>query len=357
MILVNLPAPGTAQVNRYYTTEFFQEVKLCLHTDGIISISLPGAENYLSTEAERLYSLIYNTLGRTFGHILVVPGQKTYFLASDAELNIDIPGLIDQKGISTTYVNSYYLDLASIQERSRQIEEIIQDGDLINQDFQPRAYFLQLDFWLSHFTTNFWMPVIILIILIVLAGLRGGPLETGIFTAGFTGTAAELIILIGIQVVFGYIYLYLAIIMTVFMCGLATGALLTERILGAITSVKFRICQVFLGAIIGFMALSFLLIERTQVPEILLHTIFIILTFLVAFVTGLLFTSAAVLRRSSVASSASRLYSTDLAGSAAGALLTAILLIPLLGLIRSLVLIILLNLFASLYSVVRKNTI
>ncbi len=199
--------------------------------------------------------------------------------------------------------------------------------------------------------------MIILIILIALAGLRSGPLETGIFTAGFTGTAAELIMLIGIQVVFGYIYLYLAIIVTVFMSGLAAGALLTYRVLGEITYVKFRLTQVLLAAIIGLMAMTFILIERTQLPEILLHAIFISLTFLVAFVSGLLFASAALLRRSGIANTTSRLYSTDLAGSAAGALLTAILLIPLLGLIGSLALIILLNLLALLYSFIRKNAI
>jgi spermidine synthase len=355
--MVNLPSPGTAQINRYYTSEFFQEVKTHLHQGGIISISLPGAENYVSTEAERLYSLLYNTLGKSFNHILVVPGQKTYFLASDAKLNIDIPGLIEQKGIETIYVNPYYLDPVSMRERSQQIAEIIQEGDLINHDFQPRAYFLQLDFWLSHFNTNFWMPVIILIILILLAGLRSGPLESGIFAAGFTGTSAELIMLIGVQVVFGYIYLYMAIIVTVFMSGLATGALLMDKILGEITVFKFRLSQIFLALIIGIMAITFLLIERTQLPEILMHAIFISLTFLVAFVSGLLFASAAMLRKSGITTTTSRLYSTDLAGSAAGALLTAILLIPLLGLIKSLVLIIFLNLLAFIYSIIRQNTI
>jgi spermidine synthase len=357
VIMVNLPAPGTAQMNRYYTTEFFQEVNLRLHPGGIVSISLPGAENYISTEAGRLYSLIYNTLGRIFRHILVVPGQKTYFLASDAELDIDIPGLIEHKGIETIYVNPYYLDLFSLQKRSQQIEKIIQVGDLLNHDFRPRAYFLQLDYWLSHFNTNFWMPVIILIILIVAAGLRSGPLETGIFTAGFTGAAAELIVLIGIQVVFGYIYLYLAIIVTVFMSGLATGALVADKIFGEITYLKFRLTQSLLSAITLLMAITFLLIDKAQLPEILLHAIFISLTFLVAFVSGLLFASAAILRKSSIASTTSRLYSTDLAGSAAGALLTAILLIPLFGLTGSLAVIIILNLLALLYSVIRKNAI
>ncbi len=357
VIMANLPAPGTAQINRYYTTEFFQEAKLHLHSKGIIAISLPGAENYVSTEAERLYSMIFSTLKRTFRHVLVVPGQKTYFLASDAELEIDIPGLIEKKGIETLYVNPYYLDHFSLRERSQQIEEIIQDAELINQDLHPRAYFLQLKFWLSHFKTGFWMPVIILILLILLAGLRSGPLETGIFTAGFTGAAAEIIILLGIQVVFGYIYLYLAIILTVFMSGLASGALLAEKIFKEITYPKFRLNQVLLAVTVGFLAIVFLLIERIQLADSLLHAIFIGLTFLVAFDTGLLFASAAKLRQSGITTTTSRLYSTDLAGSAAGALLTAILLVPLLGLIQSLVLIFLLNLLAFLYSLIRKNAI
>ncbi len=357
VIMVNLPAPGTAQLNRYYTTEFFTEGKSHLHPDGIISISLPGIENYVSTEAGRLYSLMYNTIKITFRNVLVVPGQKTYFIASDAELTIDIPGLIEYKGIETMYVNPYYLDLESLQERSEQVMGIIQNGGPINHDFRPRAYFLQLDYWLSHFNTNFWMPVIILIILILLAGLRSGPLEVTIFAAGFTGTAAELIILLGIQVVFGYIYLYLAIIVTVFMTGLATGALLTDRVYGEITLIKFRFAQMFLAVIVGLTAITFLLIGKLQIPGFLLHIIFISLMFMVAFVSGLLFASAALLRRSGVASTTSRLYSTDLAGSAAGSLLTAILLIPLLGLTGSLAVIILLNLFTWLYSVVHKTAI
>ena len=357
VILANLPAPGTAQINRFYTLEFFQEAKLHLHQEGILSISLPGAENYLSQEAERLYSIIHNTLGKTFRNVLVVPGLKTYFLASDGGLDIDIPGLIEDRGIETVYVNPYYLDLASLQERSRQIEEILPDGDLVNRDFWPRAYFLQMDFWLSHFSTNFWMPVAILVILIMLAGLRSGPLEAGIFTVGFTGTAAELIILLGIQVVFGYIYLYVSIIVTVFMAGLAAGALLADRIPGGITMMKFRRLQILLAAITGLLALAFLLIRNTELPDAFLHAFFISLTFLVAFISGLLFATAAPLRRAGIASTTSRLYSTDLAGSAAGALLSAIVLVPLLGLTGSLAVIILLNLLAFLYSRIKSTVI
>jgi predicted membrane-bound spermidine synthase len=105
------------------------------------------------------------------------------------------------------------------------------------------------------------------------------------------------------------------------------------------------------------LALSFLLIGKTQLPEAILHAIFISLTFLVSFVSGLLFATAAMLRRAGIASTTSRLYSTDLAGSAAGALLTAIVLIPLLGLTGSLAVIILLNLLAYLYSLIKKSVI
>ena len=249
------------------------------------------------------------------------------------------------------------MDLFSLQERSRQVEEVLPDSDRINQDFRPRAYLLQMEFWLSHFNTNFWMPVILLIILILIAGLRSGPLEIGIFVAGFTGTSAELILLIGIQVVFGYIYLYLSIIVTVFMSGLAAGALMVNKLPGKITHRKFRSLQAFLAVLTGLLALVFLWMERTQLPEILLHILFNSFTFLVASATGLLFAAAALLRRSGIASTASRLYSTDLAGSAGGALLTSILLIPLLGLRGSLILILGINGLAVLYSWMRQKVI
>ena len=46
VIIVNLPDPQTAQINRFYTLEFFQEVASKLAPQGIFSFRLSAAENY-----------------------------------------------------------------------------------------------------------------------------------------------------------------------------------------------------------------------------------------------------------------------------------------------------------------------
>ena len=47
-ILLNLPEPATAQINRYYTREFFLQVRSRLSPGGVFSFVVPSAENYIS---------------------------------------------------------------------------------------------------------------------------------------------------------------------------------------------------------------------------------------------------------------------------------------------------------------------
>ena len=230
VILASLPSPGSAMLNRYYTAEFFSEVKTHLEPGGILSLPLQGTENYLSEEAGSLFSILYHTLKDQFKNVLIIPGMKTYFIASDDELDIDIPALIENKNIKTEYVNLYYLDRATLIERNRQIMEALPEAARINRDFRPLAFLHQISYWLSYFQSRLWITIGIFLILITMVGLYGSPLRTGLFITGFTGMGIELIILLGIQVVFGYLYLYTAVVLTVFMMGLATGAILVRKI-------------------------------------------------------------------------------------------------------------------------------
>ena len=40
-MVVDLPEPATGQLNRFYTQEFFQEVRRLLKEGGILSLGLP----------------------------------------------------------------------------------------------------------------------------------------------------------------------------------------------------------------------------------------------------------------------------------------------------------------------------
>jgi predicted membrane-bound spermidine synthase len=81
-------------------------------------------------------------------------------------------------------------------------------------------------------------------------------------------------------------------------------------------------------------------------PGIALHFIFIILTLVISIVTGMQFSLGSAILKDQVSARASRLYSSDLLGSAFGALLFSVLLMPLIGIILSSLLVALLNLIS-----------
>ena len=53
VVILDLPEPITGALNRFYTTEFFGEVRSLLRPGGILAFGLPSAENYWSPELAR----------------------------------------------------------------------------------------------------------------------------------------------------------------------------------------------------------------------------------------------------------------------------------------------------------------
>jgi len=167
--------------------------------------------------------------------------------------------------------------------------------------------------------------------------------------------AVEMVILLAIQLAFGYVYFYTAIVLTIFMTGLAAGALGVRRILQNAGPKHFAALQVLLACSVFLLLWWLLLVESRSMPRILLHAVFLGLTLMASCISGLLFATAALLRKQGISRAAGGLYSADLAGSAAGALLTVVLMVPLLGLTGSLFVLLLLNLMAILNSLIRPS--
>ena len=91
-IILNLPEPETYQINRFYTDGFYDIAKKRLSSGGILSFSMEGYDNYLAEPQRQKVSSVYNTLSKHFKNILLLPGQKIYFLASELPISSDIPG-------------------------------------------------------------------------------------------------------------------------------------------------------------------------------------------------------------------------------------------------------------------------
>ena len=114
VIIVNLPDPQTAQINRFYTLEFFREAAAKLRPGGVFSFRLTSSENYISPELAALLRSIRKTLGAVFPEVAFIPGDTLHLFASNSAgvLVRTADGLLERlrrRGIQTTYVREYYM--------------------------------------------------------------------------------------------------------------------------------------------------------------------------------------------------------------------------------------------------------
>ena len=358
VVILALPDPSTAQLNRFFTVEFFREVKRVLADGGVISFALGRYENYVSPELAQLLASAHRSLKQSFANILALPGGRVFFLASDGPLHGDIAARVEAHGVPTKLVNRHYLDAMLTADRMADIQRAVSQPAAMNRDFSPMLYFYHLRHWMSQFTLSFGalQAVLLLLLLVYLIRLRGPALV--LFASGFAGSALEIVLLLAFQVLCGSVYHQVGVIVTVFMAGLAVGAMLTNRgsrrkeaLTGEskidqslLTSAATKLMDgggkhlTFLAfTIAGFAALLPLLLFSlnrlsSAVPAfVVIQAVIALLTLILAVLVGAQFPLANRLQFDGTATGASRLYTADFVGASLGALLASTLLIPLVG--------------------------
>jgi spermidine synthase len=358
VVILALPDPSTAQLNRFFTVEFFSGVKRVLADGGVLSFALGRYENYVSPELAQLLASAHRSLKQSFANILVLPGGRVFFLASDGPLHGDIAARVEAQGVSTKLVNRHYLDAMLTADRMADIQRAVSQPAALNQDFSPMLYYYHLRHWMSQFTLSFGVlqTVLLLLLLVYLIRLRGPALV--LFASGFAGSALEVVLLLAFQVLCGSVYHQVGVIVTVFMAGLAAGAMLMNRrsrreealtgesrsdqslLTSAPTSSKDcsgRSLAVLAMALAGYAILLPLLLPLlnrmggTTASLLAIKAIFTSLTLILAVLVGAQFPLANRLQFDGTATGASRLYTADFVGASLGALLASTLLIPLIG--------------------------
>ena len=368
VVIVDVPEPSTAQLNRFYTVEFLAEVKRTLSPDGVVSFSLGHYENYVSPELARMLASACRSLKQSFPNMLVIPGGRVFFLASDGLLFDDIASRIEQQGIKTKLMNRHYLDAMLTADRMADMQRAIAQPAALNRDFNPVLYFYHLRHWMSQFNIGFGVLQALFLILLgaYLVRLRGAALI--LFASGFAASALELVLLLAFQVLCGSVYHQLGIIVTVFMAGLAIGALMANRGInkpfGGASSAspmnsgprvtqpsetaaarserapyqrQARCLRCLAFAIAGYaILLAFLLPLLNRVGDTAASLVFIkaaiaLLTLILAVLVGMQFPLANRLKFDGTVAGASQIYTADFIGAFLGALLASTLLIPLIG--------------------------
>ena len=336
VIIIDLPDPENAQLNRFYTQEFFSETRTALRPGGVLYFTLAGADNYLEQGGLALNRTVFQALERVFPHVTVFPGATHYYLASDSRPDLDLAAILAKRHIATRQLVG--IDLATMTDPFRMDNLAIllsEKSARPNQDLSPWAFGHMLDLWMTKSKSSqwlFWGVVGVVLGLSVLAGFRD-KIRFTILSSGFAGMGIELALVLLFQVVYGYAYTILCLFITLFLIGAAGGGYLflhnTDQVEQRYKAGEHGLIIVALLAL----ACGPVCVHATGAWTLYLMGYMLLPALIMAagwFVGGQ-FAAASRLYSGSGAEITANLYWADLAGASCGTLVMGLVLLPRLG--------------------------
>ena len=279
VVIVNLPEPQNAQLNRFYTVEFFREVSRKLTPTGLLSFQLRSSEDYISADLAQFLRSINKSLRAVFPEVTAIPGETVHFFAARQAGTLasgagELLARLHARNLQTSYVSEYFIPFRMTPDRMSDLDAQIRPDPLgtpatpINRDFAPVAYYFDVALWAGEFNqgyrrlfrtmagVNFGSVVAVFGVVLVVGGrfltrasrptgkrvrmsadtarrsaCATAQLAAGFSTAamGFTMIGLEMLLLLAFQAVYGYVYQQLAVVIAAFMAGMALGSWLGMR--------------------------------------------------------------------------------------------------------------------------------
>lgn len=339
-LIVDLPEPDTFQLNRFFTYEFFALAKKVLHKEGILSFSVETSPNYLSDIQRSKLSILYNTAKKHFQNVVILPGEKAYFLCRDGSLTTDVPARLSLKSVATAYVQGFFHGNVT-QERIEEIKKKLDPNAPDNTDFEPRIMTALFKEWFAKHGSSpkVFGFVALGLTLVYLIFLRRE--EYVLFTTGLANMGVEMLVIFTFQGMYGYIYLKLGAIVTAFLMGLLPGALFGNFFKGR-GWVPFIVSEIILFSLllVFYVGISF---SEGDIPQ----SYFLGYGFVFSFFCGYQFPLAAGLIGEKENPAAGCL-AADFTGAAVGTLATGAILIPLLGIHMAIIFLILVKISSNI---------
>jgi len=383
-ILINLPEPFTAQINRFYTEEFFRLAASRMRQGGVFFFTASASETALGPTRAKYLKLLRRTALSVFAEVVIFPGQTTRFFCSNSRgtLTTNPEILVErmqQRHLQLFYVQDYYIlwDLSPLRQETfmAMIDQATESG--VNSDLNLKAYAYNLLMLSSHYYqaigsvfTSFtkrtiWIAILVLFGLVTLLSFRqrfSSHLSQsptirvlyGVAFFGLTGISLEILIVLAFQIFFGYLYYKMGLLLALFMVGLAGGSFIfsyypKSRASKLKTFITF---QIILACFCLALALVFIYFHNLQAlgyENFFYREAFSLLSLLAGFIGGTHFPLANQLLLKGqlrVGPVAGLIYGVDLFGSFLGCLLVGLVLIPSVGILQTLFILALLNLTA-----------
>ncbi|MFQ5952645.1 MAG: hypothetical protein ACE5JK_04475, partial [Candidatus Omnitrophota bacterium] len=376
-VIINLGDPYTAQLNRFYTIDFFKEVSRILNEGGVVSFGLTSSENYIGEELRDYLRSIYLSAKEVFPDVIILPGDTAYFIASNKAgmLTSDSKVLMDrmkERGVEAKYVREYYLLSKLSEERvdyaKRTIEEDI--PVISNRDFSPISYYYATVFWGTHFDTpvfrrllrmivpgKIWLIAVLFCVFISVLCLWNRKRRSkrsvllAVMTTGFAEINFQIAVILSFQVIYGFVFYKLGVIITSFMVGLALGGWLVAKHMPRIKDdmALFSWTQLSICIYPLILPVIFLLFSRARSDAVVwlgANIVFPFLPIIAGTIGGIQFPLANKIyleHKGEMGRVAGLTYGVDLLGACLGSLLAAAFLVPVLGVFQTCFLVALIN--------------
>jgi len=320
-----LPPPSTLSLNRFYTTEFFTDIKKKLTPGGVFMCSPGPGDYYLNKESVSLYSSVFNSLAEVFRYIKPVVGNKLYFIASDSVVSVSFCRLTEEREIRNIYVSPDFLADDLIESKSAEVLSVIDPGIRQNSAAFPIACFHYQSYNLSRDPHTKAPSIVLLLLAFALSLLSVRRKNILMYFSASSLAGFEIIMLLTLQLTIGNMYQFTGLIIASLMAGLATGAGLNLKIPASFPLKAIAVLLV-LYYVLAALCLNLLL---SVTGSFLAIVLIIISVFLPSFITGHIFRVLTI--SDSDGSSSASVYSADLAGSALGFILLSGVIVPVFG--------------------------
>lgn len=346
LIILNLPEPSTASINRFYTSDFFREARAALKEGGVLFLTMPTSSGYIGKRMRLANGSIYSSLKGVFRYVELSSEEYGCIFASDRPLPADSLTLEERfngRMVETRYFKPYILKDAFSPLKVSLVKERLGAVDAVNTDLKPLAYLYNLMLW-GEVHGSTWLNLLlevkgwqifaaVIVLSLIATALYSGRAESAylsIFTTGFAGMAFSLIVILAYQARYGYVYEMFGLLTATFMLGIAAGAYAGRGAKNPLMHMRLyeaAMIALFISSPFFFKSEAF----------------YYLLSFLCGFMAGGEFAAASLHLKEDAPAAAGRLYGLDLIGSFLGALLTSILLVPLLGIQNTIIFVVLLK--------------
>jgi len=383
VIIMQIPPPYTAQLNRFYTREFFALVRDHLASGSVFVFSAPGVGEYIGDDLGAFLASLATTSRSVFDRTIVIPAGRSFFVSSREDNPYvtatpeSLLSRLEVRDIETIYVRDYFLLSNLSPDRLRYVEERIEASRVgpVNTDLKPISFYYDLILWsaeyecfmkkpLEWFFHNSWTLWAVVLgvggTLLAWGGLgrrrawarsHGRLALSALAVSGFAAIVLELEIMLCFQLLFGGLYSRIGILLTSYMVGLALGTALERRTGSSGRRLLARPALIQMGTAgfaICFLGIVHLATGMKWGGSVVLEWIFPLFAVVAGALGGALFSSASRAffglrssgdveneHRASSAESSSRsmglTYAWDLVGSWVGAAVCSVILFPVVG--------------------------